>query len=346
MQEGSYHIEVLVKDGYQATEPCSAVAADAVASRVSGSQAVVTPTLNPLVVLYSVPPTTEAGTVLVQFSQAGNNPSWRNTDALAVVPGESANVFVAGMLPSTTYEMRYVRSDGTASTPLPFTTGTIPASVAFPPITVVQPPVPGSDLNRDMLFQIQGRPLPNSPYVYATNLAGQVTWYYDAAQAGFRPNNPAQGATLLPGGTLLVMGADSQASLPFSRNIVREIDLAGNPLRETNLAAVNAQLAAMGHEVIYSFTHDVQRLPNGDMAVLGLTERSVDINGTPTNYVGTMIVVLDQDFQVTWAWDAFDYLDVNHGPVLGEVQLPGSTAPTAAVPILPAVDWLHTNAIS
>src|SRR5205823_5663648 len=54
MQEGAYDIQVTVKDGYQATETASAVVSEAVASRVSGSQAVVTPTANPLVALYSV----------------------------------------------------------------------------------------------------------------------------------------------------------------------------------------------------------------------------------------------------------------------------------------------------
>src|SRR5262249_55432509 len=39
MQEGSYDIEVTVKDGYQASESTSAVVADAVGSRVAGSQA-------------------------------------------------------------------------------------------------------------------------------------------------------------------------------------------------------------------------------------------------------------------------------------------------------------------
>ena len=52
MQEGAYDIEVTVKDGYLATETTSAVAVDAVASRVTGSQPVITPTLNPLVALY------------------------------------------------------------------------------------------------------------------------------------------------------------------------------------------------------------------------------------------------------------------------------------------------------
>src|SRR6516162_3761569 len=72
MQEGNYDIEVIVKDGYQGTDTCSAVAADAVASRVTGSQAVIARTANSLVALYSVPPTTEAGTVVVQFAQAGD----------------------------------------------------------------------------------------------------------------------------------------------------------------------------------------------------------------------------------------------------------------------------------
>src|SRR5262245_40290385 len=167
MQEGSYDIRVTVKDGYQATETTSAVVADEVASRVTGSQAVVTPTLNPLVALYSVPPSS-AATVFVQFAVAGDHPAWRNTDVRAVEPGKSTNVFVAGMLPDTTYEMRHVFSDGTGSAPLLFTTGAIPSTLTFPPRTVPQPPGPGSDLDQDMLFQILARPPKNAPYVYAT----------------------------------------------------------------------------------------------------------------------------------------------------------------------------------
>jgi hypothetical protein len=142
------------------------------------------------------------------------------------------------------------------------------------------------------------------------------------------------------------MGANSNAPFPMSRNVLREIDLAGNSLRETNIDAVNAQLSAQGHGIIHSFTNDAQRLPNGQTAVIGFTERTVNINGTPTNYVGDMILVLDGNFQVTWAWDSFDRLDVNRGPVLGEVVQPGGTEPSTAVPLLPAVDWLHINTVS
>src|SRR3954471_7973379 len=52
MREGTYDIAVAVKDGYQGTETASAAVVDEVASRVNGSQAVVTPTANPLVALY------------------------------------------------------------------------------------------------------------------------------------------------------------------------------------------------------------------------------------------------------------------------------------------------------
>src|SRR5438477_129608 len=44
MQEGAYDIEVAVKGGYQGTETTTAVVVDEVASRVTGSQAVITPT--------------------------------------------------------------------------------------------------------------------------------------------------------------------------------------------------------------------------------------------------------------------------------------------------------------
>jgi hypothetical protein len=232
------------------------------------------------------------------------------------------------------------------STPMLFTTGAIPTSVVFPARNVLVPPGPGSDLDQDLLFQQPTSAPANGTYFYATNLMGQVTWYYDPTQAGFLPGELAGGASLVPGGTVLVSGADSASARLYSLNILREIDLAGNPLRETNLGAVNAQLTALGHNIIYGFSHDVQRLPNGKTAVLGLAERNIDIGGTPTNYIGDMVVVLDQDFQVSWVWDGFDYLDVNRGPVLGEVTQPGAGDPSAAVPDLPAVDWLHANSVT
>jgi len=56
----------------------------------------------------------------------------------------------------------------------------------------------------------------------------------------------------------LVLGRDRNRTLGF--NVLREIDLAGNPLRETNIDAVNAQLKIKGQGIIYGFHHEMLRL--------------------------------------------------------------------------------------
>lgn len=347
MQEGDYRILVTVKQGFAAADAESAVVRDEVDSRVTGNAAVITPLANPLVALYSAPPVSSGAhdqRMHVEFSVASAQPAWRSTEALRAEPGKSTNFIVAGMLPDTTYEMRHVLDDGTASSPLLFTTGTLPSSLSFPTFTEQQPPAAGSDLNDDMVFHQLIRAPSNAPNPLATDLQGQVEWYYDTSHAGL--SLTFAGQSLVPGGTVLLIGTSPTPPLPGSRDILREIDLAGNTIRETSLDAVNAQLTALGQDVVHSFTHDVERLPDGSTAVVGLVERTVNINGVPTNYVGNMIVVLNKNLQVTWVWNAFDHLDVNRGPVLGEIIPPGSQGPTASVPLLPAVDWLHLNAVS
>lgn len=351
LQEGDYRIMVTAKPGFSATDAETAVVQDEVDSRVTGAEAVITPLANPLVALYSAPPLPAGSAdgsrdqlMHVEFSVASPNPSWRSTNALRVERGESTNFIVAGMLPDTTYEMRHVLEDGTASSPLLFTTGSLPSTLSFPTFTEQQPPAAGSDLDQDMIFHQMTKSPSNVPNPVATDLRGKVEWYYDTSHSGLTLTFPGQ--SLVPGGTVLLIGVDHHPALPNARDVLREIDLAGNSIRETNLDAVNAQLTALGQDVIHSFTHDVERLPNGGTAVVGLVERTVNINGVPTNYVGDMILVLDQNFQVAWVWNAFDHLDVNRGPVLGEVLQPGSPQPTASVPLLPAVDWLHVNAVS
>jgi hypothetical protein len=349
MEEGTYDIQVIAKEGFNATDTESADALDVVDSRVTGTDAVITPTSNPLVALYSVPPTQPGpgphGTVHVEFAVASDNPSWQSTNELRSVPGRSTNFLVAGLLPLTTYEMRAVFSDGTTSAPLSIMTGKLPPNLAFPTFTVQRPPGPGSDLDQGLIFhQLPSSPA-NVPNPLATDLQGRVVWYYDVSQSGL--THTYAGQSLAPGGTVLLLGVDRHAASPGTLDDLREIDLAGDVVRETNVDAVNAQLTALGLHPVFSFTHDVERLPNGQTAVIGLTERTVDVNGTPTEYVGNDIIVLDKNFQVSWAWDAFDHLDVNRGPVLGEVLHAGDTDQVAAsTPVLPAVDWLHINAVS
>src|SRR5262249_39624248 len=104
IQEGSYTIQVTVKDGFRAATDESTSASYTARSRVGGASAVISPTPNPLVALYSAPPSA-GSSMYVQFAPMGPNPSWRNTTPLPVVPGRSTNFLVAGLLPGTTYLM-------------------------------------------------------------------------------------------------------------------------------------------------------------------------------------------------------------------------------------------------
>ena len=92
---------------------------------------------------------------------------------------------------------------------------------------------------------------------------------------------------------------------------MRQVDLAGDTLRETNIHAVNAELAAMGQPPILDFDHEAKLLPNGDTVVLATTPKTVDYNGKPTKFIGDMVLVLDQNFQVAWVWNSFNWLNTN-----------------------------------
>jgi arylsulfate sulfotransferase len=321
MQEGNYQIKVTVKDNFSVNGGESATETYTAESRVSGGDAVVGPTSNPLVALYSAPPSTGTS-MYVQFTPLGSPSSWRSTAQLPIVPGESTNFLVAGLLPNTTYLMRHVLDGGTASAPLTFKTGSLPTSLTFPTFTVQQ--VPGTDLTQDMVLHIGINPPSGTVDTLTTDLAGNITWYYDPVANNF----PSYAPSLVPGGTVLLLGGQQDGVAGADR--LREVDLAGDALRETNINAINAELAALGQHPITDFNHDAQRLPNGDTAVLATTPRTIDINGTPTHYEGDMVIVLDQNFQVAWTWDPFAWLDTNRLPTQGE-------GPD---------DWTHANAVA
>jgi arylsulfate sulfotransferase len=337
LQEGAYAVMVTVKSSFGAGNPTSAVVSFAIQSLVTGGQSVVTPTLNPLVALYSAPPCDDES-IYVKFRPVSgtNDLPWKTTNSVPCARGQSMNFLVAGMLANTPYEMAHVTGDESVSGSLFFTTGTPSPALNFPSFAVLQAPSPKSDRSQDLLYHnFTARPQPNAVNLVATDLLGRVEWYSDPLQSGL--SNGAPGV-LEPGGTILYLGRDSHRKLGF--NVLREIDLAGNLLRETNIDAVNAQLIAKGQGIIYGFHHEILRLPNGNIATLGWNLRTVDIGGTPTPYAGQLLLVLDKDLQVVWTWDAFDHLDVNRGPILGDVC---SGAPC---PITGAVDWLHANAIA
>ena len=111
---------------------------------------------------------------------------------------------------------------------------------------------------------------------------------------------------------------------------MRQVDLAGDTLRETNIHAVNAKLAAMHQPQIIDFDHEAKLLPNGDTVVLASTPKTVNYKGKPTRFIGDMVIVLDQNFQPVWVWNSFRWLNTNR---LGTDH----PIPT---------DWLHANSVS
>jgi hypothetical protein len=370
MHEGAYEVAVAVKEGFDATQVTSAVVSDEVSSLVTGKDAVVTATLNPLVALYSAP-ACEHGAMHVRFRPAGlPDAEWTTTNTLRCQPNQSLNFVIAGMLANTTYEMvhrgggdgnesatpllftrggngnaharlvlfRGGENGNAPATPLLFTTGAPPATLSIPTFTVRQAPGPDAELRRPVIYHnLAARPAANAVNLLASDLSGRLTWYYDPLASGLVAiGNP--GSAPLPNGTVMLGGRDKHRTLGV--NVMREIDLAGNPLRETNIDAVNAQLKARGQEIIYGFHHEFLLLPSGDIVTLGWTQRTVDVGGTATRYAGDMLMVLDQDLQVVWTWDAFDHLDAHRAPILGELCGPGPC------PLIGAVDWLHENAVS
>jgi arylsulfate sulfotransferase len=324
MQQGTYDIQVIVKDSFSASTGESATATYTADTRVDGTSAVVSPTSNPLVALFSAPPS-RGSSMYVQFQQqSSTGGSWTSTSPLSVVPGESTNFLVAGMLPSTTYLMRYVLNDGTISAPLTFTTGALAKNLKFPTFKVQKAPTAKADPTENFVLHMGVNPPPGTVNTLATDLKGHIVWYYDPVANNF----PSLATSLVPGGTILMLGGVEDKF--GDANTVREVDLAGDTLRETNVDAVNAELAALGQHSIADFTHDAQRLPNGDTAVLALSARTIDVKGKPKTYVGDTVLVLDPNFQVAWVWDSFNYLNIHRLPTLGEG----------------AKDWLHANSVA
>ncbi len=323
MNERTYEIQVVVKTKFGTASSEVATATYTAQTRVTGDTAVVSPTANPLVALYSAPPSSGAS-MYVQFAKQGPALSWQNTSPLPIVPGESTNFIVAGMLPRTTYLMRDVLDNGTVSAPLEFTTGSLPANLHFPKFTVLQASAAGINMAQSEILHFG---LPSGPTVntLATDLNGNVIWYYDAAANGY----PGYAQNLEPNGTVTMLGGNVVGVSGGESNL-RQVDLAGDTLRETNIHAINADLAAMHKPQIIDFDHEAKLLPNGDTVVLASTPKVVNYRGRATRFIGDMVIVLDQNFQPVWVWNSFNWLSTNR---LGFDH----PVPT---------DWLHGNSVS
>lgn len=309
--------------------------------QITAGSSLVTATACPVVALYTFQPEM-TGSVAVEF---GTDTSYGRTTGS--VP-TSANlgpvgILVAGMQQNTTYHMRAVltASDGTVTedSDHTFTTGSFPSGILQGmnvSTATGATPQPGIELEDAALsLGITGW-----LEAYATDLSGDVIWGYNFPD---RPtaNTIIQPIKLLPNGNFLVtISFPSQYLIPgqgetltpadASVDLIREIDLAGDPVEQITLATLNQKLAAAGYTLTVSdFHHDVAVLPNGHfIAIASVLKSFTNLVGYPgtTTVLGDALVDLDQNFNVTWVWNEFDHLDVNRHPM----NFP---------------DWTHTNAV-
>jgi arylsulfate sulfotransferase len=171
----------------------------------------------------------------------------------------------------------------------------------------------------------------------ATDAMGNLLWY--------SPQDISMISRPEPGG--LFLGWFEGSTVDTAHQILREFDLAGTVLRETNAARVSEQLAAMGMHPIITFHHEVRGLTDGGILALAATERILtDVQGPgPVDVLGDMILVLDRNLQVQWAWDTFDHLDPHRLATLNET----CTAASGGCPPIrlaaQANDWTHGNSL-
>lgn len=371
VKEGMYTIGVTARDltnkgirgymtfGYEVTP-----------ALVSGAQAVHA-TANPLVALFSAPACPAGDSLRVIFFQfapsaglAGSQPK-SATNKQPCDNVTSMNFYMAGMYANSTYIMLWQTLDKSGNqvatgAPLHFRTGGLPAGVVAPsPIAAAASSPNLTDPDQQFPVIMQGFVPTKTPYTTtATDLAGNILWMLPYEAPLFTRTEPGGKVFFLE--TPLIVQSNPD---PYAQQI-REVDLAGNQLIQSNAEIVSEQLVAMGKHPITGFSHELMRLPNGGLMTIGVNERIV-ANGNQCGYtggqpntcdvLGDAVIVLNANLQVTWAWDAFDqgaYTDahgthqlVDQPAVLGETCTPNYAGCPAFYLAPVANDWTHSNSL-
>ncbi len=316
-------------------------------SRIKDSETVVTPTPHPLIALVSAPGCPAGGKFRVAFL--------RPTDtALNYTPLEpcrgsrSNNVYVAGMRADSEYRMRaetVSAADTTTGAWMPFHTGLY--DVAVPPVSIPVPRITGAAAEPVLIHALVDPWRPT-----ATDLDGNVIWYGHSGTFLTR---------VLPGGRFLMLAEGANAANEMRRlQILREEDVAGNVIRETNISVIAEQLTSRGihsncrnggKECVPGFHHEAIRLPNGHTLVLAGLERMYPAgtqgsNG-PVDILGDLVVELDEDFQVASVWNSFDHMDISRASTDDEKCQGGSGGDGCTPVFLASIanGWLHTNTV-
>jgi arylsulfate sulfotransferase len=186
------------------------------------------------------------------------------------------------------------------------------------------------------------------------DLDGNVVWYLSPVSNSFLTR-------VLPGGRFLVHADGANTVNDMKRwQVIREVDIAGNTIRETNIGRIAEQLESRGiksdckkgsQQCISGFHHDAIRLPNGHTLTLAGLERMMPA-GTQgakeaVDVLGDLILDLDENFQLVWSWNSFDHMDLKRAS-LGNEKCQGGPGSDGCTPVFLAPEangWLHSNAL-
>jgi arylsulfate sulfotransferase len=376
--EGAYQVQVVAKD-FGSEETASTTVQYQVNPLVTGKTPVIVATANPLVALFSAPACPVGSKMRVDFKQTGRK-TGTLTSWMSCHKGHTMTFEIAGMYPSSTYNMfSQTDTDGkvTDGPTRQFTTGPLPKT-PFPTFTVNVPNGPDTDGEYRVVLEdltccgIPGQAV-NYPEV-ATDLAGKVIWYY------YAPSTEDLMVRPLSTGVRIIESGPAWNPASNELQLLREIDWAGNIVKETNTGAIQQELLALGATdaqpctaiarpapvgagCLDDFDHDfIYTMPNGYNAAFADVEKIYpagtqgDTSGLPVDIIGNMIIVLDSNWQVVWYFDAFEHaagppqLNINRGAVLDETcgtnQVGCAPAFLLGSGIAPrAHDWLHGNSL-
>jgi hypothetical protein len=376
--EGNYEIQVVAKD-FASGETDANTVHFVVTPLVKGSTPEVVPTANPLVALFSAPACPAESSMRASFRQDTANSAQTTTSWVLCHPPGTMTFEIAGMYPRTVYLMhaetltKGVVTNGPGVT---FTTGPLPTNIPFPSFNTIVAPGSQTDTAQPViLWGLSQLGKETSWRDVATDLGGHIMWFYDTPS-----QNPDLLTRPLAGGGMLTL-QDGAAWNPATQNgqLLRQIDLAGNVIRETNIGVVQQELLALGAAdggpcntiarpapvgaaCLGGFHHEAIALPGGGVAVLADIEEIFapgtqgDTSGLPVDIVGDMIIMLDAGWQAVWYFDAFQHaagasqLQISRAAVLGETCVANQAG---CPPILllgtgiapTAKDWLHANSL-
>jgi hypothetical protein len=343
LDEATYTISVTATSEDGETTLSGAAAFDAVAA-TNGDAPALWVTGHPLVGLLGVPACTQ-DTFLARFRPTGTSGDWVDSLPRPCRGTGGAALWVAGLRPETSYDVQpvYVTGDTevTGDT-LTFETGAVDR--ALPTMSVTRGTTSATSQEPFTLWSaVLSTDSDGIPIPMATDLEGDVVWYYQDPTGA---DDLSVLTTRTSEGGFLLLVADATLD---QGQYLREVDPAGNPVREVSIGAVKEQLAALGiDEAIGAFDHEAILFPNGQTLVQLSAERWIDTGlGDGRDVLGTVLAALDEDWQVVWAWSSFTHLDTERSSTL-PLEYCLDNAPGCPPLYLDsyAEDWIHGNAIA